>query len=656
MERGGAAQLKRLALAVDGFVAQLQCAICLCAYANPVSLPCNHCFCEECIHRALELKSVCPICKTPAKKRKLRYDTMIQQLLRATEMLNAPAKGEVVETKDSENDDDVLLLEEKPAAPLTSSSSNRTRPSSPPTASVAEPRQSVGSNTRLKPSQSAERKQNGHAHSEVVPSTGDLPKRRASGANGRDATVAKSTDSMSNGSKNGDAGQSVVATRGHANAAPGAAGTTEHVDEQKPAAPPAQSQVPAASQSLHMPLNGPFVKGQLVEVKSRTWIGINKSGGTARITKVNDGTSAYIFAIVHDTYAVKYVLESRSENNVHDAFIRKASDELASTDVTPSRAVKQWRRRSAKYSVETPPSEEKTVVSAKGGKTVAGNKRKRSGMVFLCSGYDEKATREIEKWSECLDAEIASHWSNQVTHLIVKCVVGTNKPNGIVDNENISRGTEASAAAPHRPGTSGKRQLFGDANPIKRWVKIRSMKYLKALVGGRWIVSEEWLQACSAQGSYVSEVDFEADGHLKGLNIDDTVRRSRKRRQEILQMCPGTVDPASVGTRLFEDFCFHLIGDFLPPMPPQSELDTLLCIGGGTPIRGLQDIASEMAKPENAKRQLVVVCDRINPVALRDTSKQLRSLPQLRAFPDVPIVNYQWVLNSISEAMLRPLK
>ncbi|EGZ21691.1 hypothetical protein PHYSODRAFT_494439, partial [Phytophthora sojae] len=81
--------LARLERVVEGFSAQLQCAICLCAYDNPVSLPCNHCFCEECIHRALELKAVCPICKTPAKKRRLRYDTTVQELLRATEMLCA---------------------------------------------------------------------------------------------------------------------------------------------------------------------------------------------------------------------------------------------------------------------------------------------------------------------------------------------------------------------------------------------------------------------------------------------------------------------------------------------------------------------------------------------------------------------------------------
>ncbi|POM71813.1 Hypothetical protein PHPALM_11566 [Phytophthora palmivora] len=89
--------LQRLERAVESFSAQLQCAICLCAYDSPVSLPCNHCFCEECIHRALELKAACPICKTPAKKRRLRYDTTVQELLRATEMLcAAPASVSTV--------------------------------------------------------------------------------------------------------------------------------------------------------------------------------------------------------------------------------------------------------------------------------------------------------------------------------------------------------------------------------------------------------------------------------------------------------------------------------------------------------------------------------------------------------------------------------
>ncbi|KAL4086649.1 hypothetical protein PRIC1_013822 [Phytophthora ramorum] len=84
--------LKRLERAVETFSAQLQCAICLCAYDNPVSLPCNHCFCEECIHRALELKTLCPICKAPAKKRRLRYDTTAGATMRHGDALRC-ARG-----------------------------------------------------------------------------------------------------------------------------------------------------------------------------------------------------------------------------------------------------------------------------------------------------------------------------------------------------------------------------------------------------------------------------------------------------------------------------------------------------------------------------------------------------------------------------------
>lgn len=116
------------------------------------------------------------------------------------------------------------------------------------------------------------------------------------------------------------------------------------------------------------------------------------------------------------------------------------------------------------------------------------------------------------------------------------------------------------------------------------------------------------------------------------------------------------VDPDTIGTQLFEDFCFHLVGDFLPPMPPQSELDTLLSIGGGNRVRLLDDVAAELAKAENQHRQLVIVSDRINPVGLRDLSKDLKALPQLAAVANMAIVNYQWVLNSISEAKLRPFK
>lgn len=49
------------------------------------------------------------------------------------------------------------------------------------------------------------------------------------------------------------------------------------------------------------------------------------------------------------------------------------------------------------------------------------------------------------------------------------------------------------------------------------------------------------LTACATRGELVSEAPYEADGHLKGRNIDDAVRRSRKRRQANLQTKPADV-------------------------------------------------------------------------------------------------------------------
>lgn len=429
----GAASLRRLAAAVENFAAQLQCAICLCAYANPSSLPCNHCFCEECIHRALELKPVCPICKAPAKKRKLRFDSMISQLLRATDMLSAPPPSTASLPSPSAAVD-AAALEEKPPAPIAAaapvlqpSSANGT--AEPPRTQKAPPA----------------------AHSKRLSSQALAP--------------------------------TLFAPRGRKTERRASAAAAPSSPNARASAPPAREVNGAAAATNGavphepLPLNGPFEKGELVEVASRTWVGINKLGGAARITHVHGD----------DTYGVKYVLDSRRERRIPDAFITKPSDALA-TDVTPGRAVKQRQRRPTKYalsgdSASSSDEQEQHAVSPVRAPGPVAGKRKRSSLVFLCSGYDDKGTNEIAKWAAALDAEIVAGWSTRVTHLIVKCVVSASAH----DKSEPAAGARA----------SGKRQLFSDAPSVTRWVKIRSMKYLKALVGGRWIVSEEWLQGTS---------------------------------------------------------------------------------------------------------------------------------------------------------------
>ncbi|KAK1938039.1 hypothetical protein P3T76_009189 [Phytophthora citrophthora] len=106
---------------------------------------------------------------------------------------------------------------------------------------------------------------------------------------------------------------------------------------------------------------------------------------------------------------------------------------------------------------------------------------------------------------------------------------------------------------------------------------------------------------------------------------------------------------------LFADFCFHVVGEFLSPMPPIAELNTLICMGGGKLIAFMDDIPDEMQKHENRSRKLIIVSDKINPIALRQLTRQLSTQPQVKTASSTIIVNYLWVINSISEAKLREL-
>lgn len=96
--------------------------------------------------------------------------------------------------------------------------------------------------------------------------------------------------------------------------------------------------------------------------------------------------------------------------------------------------------------------------------------------IILCSGFTPERLNTIQKWTEQIGAEITSTWCTSVTHLIVQCATVSSK-NCI--QESIIR--------PNATSNSQKR----------RYVKKRSLKYLKALAGGRWIVSDEWLQGMS---------------------------------------------------------------------------------------------------------------------------------------------------------------
>lgn len=198
------------------------------------------------------------------------------------------------------------------------------------------------------------------------------------------------------------------------------------------------------------------------------------------------------------------MIGTRREHSVHDYFIHRPLEELVS-DMTPSRAVKKRQRRSVAESPlsngrsSAPSSDKKRAKQSVTSATPSPvrstpDKPKRSDLVILCSGFEDPETEEITEWARQLGAEVVPQWSSSVTHLIAKCV----RSDG---SDVVGPSSPPSIRKSLTP--SGKRKLFTDSQQQQkeeqpqlrdRWVKTRSLKYLKAITAGRWVVSEHWLQ------------------------------------------------------------------------------------------------------------------------------------------------------------------
>ena len=48
---------------IEGYDENLMCAICHCPFVDPVSLDCDHVFCQRCVDRAMEQSASCPTCR-----------------------------------------------------------------------------------------------------------------------------------------------------------------------------------------------------------------------------------------------------------------------------------------------------------------------------------------------------------------------------------------------------------------------------------------------------------------------------------------------------------------------------------------------------------------------------------------------------------------
>lgn len=80
---------------------------------------------------------------------------------------------------------------------------------------------------------------------------------------------------------------------------------------------------PSSSSVKPKPQDAVFEKGELVEVQARTWAGINKPGGAARVVS---------FSADEGTYEVKYVLTGTKEKGVLPLYMNAFSLHAAPPD------------------------------------------------------------------------------------------------------------------------------------------------------------------------------------------------------------------------------------------------------------------------------------------------------------------------------------
>nr|XP_054767566.1 BRCA1-associated RING domain protein 1-like [Lytechinus pictus] len=145
-------------------------------------------------------------------------------------------------------------------------------------------------------------------------------------------------------------------------------------------------------------------------------------------------------------------------------------------------------------------------------------------VVLLGTGLKPKEKTSLVTCSDILEGRVVDEFSPDVTHLVAAC-------------EEDGR-------------------------------CLRTMKYMQAVLAGRWVVSSKWISECIKHEERVEEIEFE----IPGTSSDPDSNTPRRGRENVQKQFPG----------LFNGCHFFLKGSFKHPTPLKPELIQLIKLGGGT--------------------------------------------------------------------------
>ena len=302
--------------------------------------------------------------------------------------------------------------------------------------------------------------------------------------------------------------------------------------------------------------------GDAVTVLPRLWPGMNKPGGPAYVVRVNGGSPD---GGGRDcTYDVKYILASSEDCDVPAVFLtaiealdRKArkreageggdtkeNGDMDSNAASDSRAAAPNGGKKAKPSAKT-----KAITVSKFHplyKTASPPK-----IIILTTLESEADCKQLTRFTKLFSCSTVVTDFENVSGVVTHLVVGT-------DSKGV--------------------------------MQSRTMKYLKAVMQGIWVVDSRWVSDSCNAALILNEDDYEIKKVAKG-GVACAARRARLAiSNPIINFADCTVNtavPASstAGSRddlLFSGKAFSLHGGFCHPGPARSDIEQLLLAGGGS--------------------------------------------------------------------------
>jgi len=188
-------------------------------------------------------------------------------------------------------------------------------------------------------------------------------------------------------------------------------------------------------------------------------------------------------------------------------------------------------------------------------------------------------------------------------------------------------------------GSLGKQDCQGATHLVvqtsrdnKNVAKARTLKYVQAMSLGLWIVDPSWVRDSSHAGFWIDEADYEIAGDMRTIDMGDGgPRKARLDRGK-----PGEKGNLLRNSSIL--FCGTFEGDAVPPLSSMHEFVTNC---GGKMRKKMPNFKKDIQRL--GEKNCFVICQDADDAA-HDENFKLVSRGSLK----VPVVDAQWLLNSIS--------